>query len=384
MVFQLSRALLLTLCFFLPVSEDLKENFNKALENASLRFFQLKIEDEKIVEANSSASTGSISDDYNKMAELANDSEANYFLFRKEDQSKWLLISYVPDGVPVKEKMIYASAKGALKDALGHSHLEEELHTTTKDELSYDHYKGTVAPVDSRSAFEVEREEVVKNEEKTRQEQQQQVAKVKEVGSGGYHSVSIPLSSSASQAISRLKLGEINYIQLAINDAKTAVDATVAKTVTSSDLGKEINTMEPRYYVYSQDHMGVKTPVFIYCCPQKAPPKLRMVYSTTKPAIADQLTKQGLNLAPKKIEISDGADLADELKGAHQARPTATLPIKMAARGNAPDLGGTVKSTHTPTVQNQHPIFKLMDKGNMEAPTTKKKIVMPPRAAWYG
>jgi len=351
----------------LTVSEDLKENFQKALENASVRLFQLKIEDEKIGQAHSTDATGSISEDFDKMAGLVNDNEASYFLFQKEDKSKWLLISYVPDAVPVKEKMIYASAKSALKDALGASRFDEELHATTKDELTYDHYKSTCAPVDSRSAFEVEREEVLKNEEKTRQEQQQQAVKVKEVGGvgGGYHSVSIPLSSSASQAISRLKSGEINFIQLVVNkESKSEIDAPVAKLITAAELQKEIHTMEPRFYVYSQDQGGVKTPIFIYCCPQKAPPKLRMVYSTTKPAVAEQLTKQGLNLAPKKIEISDGEDLADELKVAHQARPTATLPIQMGPRGNAPDFGGTVKASKTPTVLQPHPIYKLMEKKN--------------------
>ena len=57
--------------------------------------------------------------------------------------------------------MVYASAKGTLKDKLGHSHFEEELHATNQEELSYETYQATQKPVDSRSDYERTHEQVV-------------------------------------------------------------------------------------------------------------------------------------------------------------------------------------------------------------------------------
>jgi len=125
------------------------------------------------------------------------DDGACYFLFKVEAK-QWLLITYVPDGVPVKEKMLYASAKGALKDRLGHSYLEEEVHTTSKDELSYDHYKGEKKPADARSNFEIEHEKVIEEENEAREEMIQLSIKKEETGLGGYHSVAIPLAAVPS------------------------------------------------------------------------------------------------------------------------------------------------------------------------------------------
>lgn len=72
----------------------------------------------------------------------------------------WLIC--VLNAWQVKDKMVYASAKGTLKDKLGQNHFCEEIHVTEKSELTYEHYKGESKPVDSRSEFEKEHEQVVR------------------------------------------------------------------------------------------------------------------------------------------------------------------------------------------------------------------------------
>lgn len=49
-----------------------------------------------------------------------------------------------------------------------------------------------------------------------------------------------------------------------------------------------------------------------------------------------------------------------------------------------PDLGGVVKASHVTTIGGgqQHPIYSLMDQGNHEKPSGKKKIVIPPPGAY--
>lgn len=41
---------------------------------------------------------------------------------------EWLLISYVPDGSPVKSRMLYASSHALLKRELGLTYFSDEFH----------------------------------------------------------------------------------------------------------------------------------------------------------------------------------------------------------------------------------------------------------------
>jgi len=304
----------------------------------------------------------------------------------------------VPDDVAVKDKMLYASAKGTLKDKLGQSNFEQELHITAKDEFTWDRQQGGAATsADARSEFEVEKEKVVSDENESRVEYAEQITKKEsEVklggGIGGYHSVNIPLSANAKSDLNRLKSGEINFLALAIDEAKTSINSAGGKRVDVSSVAAEIHTSEPRFYLYTQTG---KPTVFIYSCPDKSPPKWRMVYSTSKPGVISQVTQSGINIASKKIEISTGAELKDELQDAQTAKPptnafkpgpAVTGRMFAPGAGNAPlqEFGGVVKARNIPTASAPHSIYSLMQNANMQTASTKKKIVIPPRAAWNG
>jgi len=288
--------------------------------------------------------------------------------------------------------MVYASAKGTLKDKFGHSLIVEEMHATSKDELSYSHFQGSQAPNDARSPFEIEREKMLEEEDKEREELVEKMAKVSPRSFGGYHSVNIPLATNAKSALDRLKSGEINFVCLAVDEGQTSITSTDAKTLDNSKITTEIHTGEPRFYLYTQTG---KSTVFIYSCPTKSPPKLRMVYSTAKPGVVNQLSQHGVQLAPKKIEITDSSDLLDELNEVHsspivkpsqmQGRGSMITGRMMApAPGSTPAFGGTVKASKLPTMDAQHSIYGLMAKPGTEGSSSKKKIVIPPRAAWNG
>ena len=45
-----------------------------------------------------------------------------------EHGNQWLLISFVPDGSPVKQRMLYASSHAEFKRQLGLTYFSDELH----------------------------------------------------------------------------------------------------------------------------------------------------------------------------------------------------------------------------------------------------------------
>jgi len=245
---------------------------------------------------------------------------------------------------------------------------------------------GTKKPIDARSQQEISRENVHKQEEDERKQRASVTmtsGSSKSFLSGGYHSVQIPLSESAKEVLNRFKSGQINFVQLEIDDKKQFVNATSEKSISETQLEQEIHKSEPRFYLYVKD----SNKVFIYSCPDKSPTKLRMVYSTAKPSVADQIVKIGITLAGKRVEITTPTELAEELKSGLTGSATSPRYFTGRMQQTSGDsslftpLGGTVKSTKVNTVE-AHPIYGLIEqKGKLEH-GVKKKIVLPPPGAY--
>jgi len=386
----------------LPVADDLVSQFKQADETGNRRWFQVEIQNESLVLVNSSTGSSSVENDFNSLSASAKSDTPCYYLFRLGLRD-WVVITWVPECCPVKQKMVMASAKGHLKDKLGHAFFTQELHTTAMNELSYGFYQGTNKTVDSRSQSEIERDNVLKQEEKEREDLIKAQANKSAPssasnspitghgGSSGYHSVNIPLSPSAKDALNQLKTtSSNNFLELIIDTTSEQVVAGKESNVSNLDMQNQINSAEPRFYIYNK--AGTASPtrsfVFIYCCPPKSPPKLRMVYSTAKPSIAEQVSQLGLTMAPKRVEITEPSEVKDAL--AEASRPASgrspTIPgannNRVASPKTVPANGGVVKASNVPTVQGAHPVYSLLDSNNKEHPSQKKKIVMPPPGAW--
>jgi hypothetical protein len=363
------------------VDEQLDQNFKRATQDGSFVSFHIKLDNEKFVQVAANSGTGNDAEDFKTMTKNAKEDEAAFFLFRLQGNKNWLLLTFVPDGVSVKDKMTYASCKGTLKSKLGFQFFVQEAHAVKLEELSYDSFKGSSKSQDSRSDFEKMHEAILQQEEEERTERGKASPTT-----GGYHSVTIPLGQTAKDHLQKFQSGEVNFVVLEITEDKSKVEASSSSTVSASDLSSQVNNKEPRFYLYAYQRPGglPKVNFLIYCCPEMSSPKFRMVYSTAKPALAKELTAFGISLAPKKIEIREASELTESsLKD--EVRST---PVQLTGRlqagshlDNAPALGGTTKARNLPTAE-QHPIYSLMA-GNKEGPSTgKKKIVIPPKGAW--
>jgi len=229
-------------------------------------------------------------------------------------------------------------------------------------------YKSEKTFVDSRSNDEVTRDKMYQ------QEEQERIVR-KPSGIGSFLSVTIPLSETTKEALEKFKQNLVNLIELKIeNNSIVVCNAT---TVTEP-LNKYIVEIEPRFYVYAH---SPSANVFIYCCPDKSPQKLRMVYSTSKPQVATQVEQFGINLAKKRIEVTEGSELTSdyitsEISPAKYSSPGFT-PTKQPVTNFS---SGAAKGSRVPVMNAPHPIYGLMNQQNQDS--KKKKIVIPPSGAW--
>lgn len=330
---------------------------------------------------------------------------ASDFILVCTEPKKWLTITYVPPGTKIKDKMVYAATKSTLLKELGFQYFSDELHANDPNELSWENYSGTLKPSNAYSASEIASQNVHKEEEEERQwriEQQRNrggggrglpgnavasAARGRSLGvpapkagsrSSGFHSVTLPFSDTAKANVGKFSRGEANFVELAVNGAKDGVDSPAAETI-SGGLGPKLSDTDPRFYLFKFRGQNL----FLYCCPAKAARPLRMVYSTSKGSVAEQVEGCGVRIA-KSLEVSEASDVTDAALSEALNPPRATYSSASSqpswanrgrGRGNRP----LSSSGDMVGAGNAHPIYSMM---GTQSNSGRKKIVLPPRGAW--
>jgi hypothetical protein len=86
--------------------------------------------------------------DFSGVQAILDDSAPCYIIYRldgKKAPAEWLLLMYVPEYAKVREKMLYASTRDALKKEMGYANICCEMHASEKDEATWDAYGVDVA-----------------------------------------------------------------------------------------------------------------------------------------------------------------------------------------------------------------------------------------------
>jgi len=126
----------------------------------------------------------------------------------------------------------------------------------------------------------------------------------------------------ATDAISKLLSGGINYVQIAIDCDNEKVILDHTENVQASQLGQKIPVDQPRFHFYSWAHVfeGSKTNsiVFIYSSPdgsngtKSAPVKMRMLYSSSKANVGEIVKSVGGNV-DGRLEINTAEDISEDI-----------------------------------------------------------------------
>jgi twinfilin-like protein len=333
-----------------------------------------------------------------------------FFLFKEKQwgPSNWIFISFIPDSGPVQMRTIYGSAIQHLKGELGNDKFSSEKRYSEISELTWNHVKGLGGGSADKpwSKRELAQQELNAAESTARSEAQAKPA-------SGFHTASYPLTSDAISSLDQLKSGQVNWVQLSLDSSRKNMTSVVAKQVSASELPSLIDEKEPQFYLYNSSG---STLVLVYCCPEAAPQKNRMVYSTCKASLADTLKASGVSVV-KKYDIREANEmqqsaLNEALRSASSSmfKPEEKSPLtKSSSYGSG--SGGQFDHSQ---FQGSKPVFqraglshahsssdggsasnKAAKPANMKSPAplaqamglsggngSGKKIVIPPRGAY--
>ncbi|KAI6129077.1 hypothetical protein EV401DRAFT_807599 [Pisolithus croceorrhizus] len=305
------------------LSTELTRAFSAAVETRNIRFIKVVIQNESLVSVASIDVVGSLEEDLASLDSYLSDKDPCYVLTRLDDpSSEWLLISYVPDGAKVRDKMLYASTRNSLTKSLGSTVFTDSLFATSKADVTpeaYAAHKRHQAAPQPMSAREQEMADIRAAErEAAGNVYEGSRARQNHLGDGklGYK-----WSSEAEDAVKQLGHGEGSQVVI------LQIELSTETIVLHSNSEAQANTLsslippsEPSFTLFAWSHSYSTTRrdiIFIYSCPSASPIKYRMVYSSGallifKEAKAFLETTPSFLLAPKKLETSDPSELTEQ------------------------------------------------------------------------
>ncbi|XP_048879146.1 twinfilin-2-like isoform X3 [Brienomyrus brachyistius] len=261
--------------------------------------------------------------------------EPCYVLYRLDSQNaqgyEWLFISWSPDQSPVRQKMLYAATRATVKKEFGGGHVKDEMFGTVEEDVSFQgylrHMSSCCGPA-PLTAAEQELQRIKTNEDRVVRDERRRAptplgrVKVKaEISMESKHQtmqgLAFPLQDAARHALQQLMQRRINYIQLRLDTERETIELVHTNPTEVSELPRRIPTDTPRYhfFLYKHHHEGdlLESLVFIYSMPgYSCSIKERMLYSSCKSRLLEEVERDYHLEITKKMEIDSGEELTEE------------------------------------------------------------------------
>lgn len=291
------------------VSPELTAAFASAVESKDTRFLKVKIQNESLV-LDESVPIGSneLAQDLPKLQDILQDDTPSYILARTDAESVWMFISYVPDSAKVRDKMLYASTRGALTKALGDQRFKDSIFATSKSDLTpeaYEAHQRHLSAPKPLTAREKELEEIRAAERESSSAYEGSGVRQSIVGSR----VGMKWTDEAGEALKELTTGG-KAVVLSIDPANEVLVLKNTQDVSLEDFPGTLPTAEPAYAFYSWAQEDAPSHVvFTYTCPSGSPIKHRMLYSSGVASLVNDVKVHlGITVA-KRLEASDPTEL---------------------------------------------------------------------------
>uniref|UniRef100_A0A3Q1BFM8 ADF-H domain-containing protein n=1 Tax=Amphiprion ocellaris TaxID=80972 RepID=A0A3Q1BFM8_AMPOC len=359
----------------LVVTPELRQFLAKA-RGGAVRLIKVRIQDEQLVLGAYREPEQSWDQDYDHfLLPLLDDQEPCYILYRLDSQNalgyEWIFISWSPDQSPVKQKMLYAATRATVKKEFGGGHVKYEMFGTTEEDICLLGYQRHVSSCSAPAPLTLAEQELqrIKISEVRGQHAlctvvviahsfayepdpsfkhvprpagvfhimcapgnkllllllllfQGRVKQVKaEISVESKHQtlqgLAFPLQETAKRALQQLAQKRINYIQLRLDVEKETIELVHANPTETRDLPRRVPKDTPRYhfFLYKHSHEGdyLESVVFIYSMPgYSCSIKERMLYSSCKSRLLEEVEKDYHLEIAKKLEIDDGDELTED------------------------------------------------------------------------
>mmetsp|Transcript_32450 Transcript_32450/g.100409 ORF Transcript_32450/g.100409 Transcript_32450/m.100409 type:complete len:345 (-) Transcript_32450:46-1080(-) len=216
---------------------------------------------------------------------------------------KWQLVCWVPDAAAPRLKMLYSSSREDLKTSLGAGFFASAKDYCANDaaDLDWAH----VAAAEAGGGAPLTAAELFRKEEAAAEAATDRRASV------GMAAVPFHPTPDARAALEAVASGAASLVEVVVGAGETLELAQPPSTDASSVKDSLSALDAPRFVVVKRE---AKT-LFVYYCPDAAPIKAKMTYSTAKATFAALLAEAGVADATT-VEVRDAADLDADVAAA--------------------------------------------------------------------
>jgi len=313
------------------VKEELRKQFADACTNDSIGFLKITIEADTFKQTGKGAHTGTKLGNLAEIAKVLEARKPAYVATKTEEKEKWMLVFYMPDDSPVRDRMVYASSMQSLKLGLGAAKFGTDFTIRDRKECSATAYEESKAKVNE--------EDLLTMEERMGMRSESHISMSTDtVKMSGMSDLPMKVSDEAKASIAALVAGSISTVVLSLDSATEVMGRVAQGNLTLADVVRNLPAREPRYAVFrfTHDHPETKEAaapiVFLYYCPDLAGPRLKMFYSSCKGMAVKLCEKCGL-VINKQVETSVATELSatymmDELYPKKDTKTTFAKPAK--------------------------------------------------------
>lgn len=222
------------------------------------------------------------------------------FLLLKLDATSNGFVSYIPNEAAVRDKMIYASTKNSLVNAIGSSTLKVIMQANSQAEVSA---RGWNAHIQADSSNVLSESEISLMQVK----QSELISKSSRRELVNQSNSKLMLVLLPEELTIKKKLENGDLLSLTIENDDSLVLNGIKHGVNIDSLASSLSiTSSPAYFVYqSQDDMTF----FIYSCPSGSKVRQRMIYASNKQPLVNELQNNYNWTFEKVVEIGDAEEL---------------------------------------------------------------------------
>jgi len=320
------------------VRDDLKKLWAEAATNESVGFLKIQIESESFKQTASGRNTGTKMGNLAVIAAVLEPRKPCYVATKTEVKDRWMLVFYIPDDSPVRDRMMYSASLASLKLGLGAAKFGQDFTIRDSKECSPTAYE--------ESKKKVADEDLLTMEEKMGMRSESYVSMSSDtVKMSGMSDLPLKTSDEAGTAIGSVAEGKTAAVVLSLDPATEIMGVAASGDFDIAALVTKFPPNQPRYAVFRFPHANPETKeesaphVFVYYCPDIAGPRLKMFYSSCKSMAVKTCEKFGLTPF-KQLEVSVSTELTaafvlDELypkKAVTKAFAKPSKPGRGAAR----------------------------------------------------
>ncbi|KAG9413135.1 Twinfilin-1 [Aphanomyces cochlioides] len=316
----------------LRVDDSLSTSFQQAQETNTIRCLEVNVEGESLVVKKSYALKDDRSVEQEWASLQAESSSPSLLLLHISPSNgpwKWILVAFVRDALPAREKMLYASARDCLKQQLGLAYFVGDVHTT---ELSALTYHDVIASMHNPTGPLSDREILLKEEALMERDLS--------VKASAMNVMPFEMTADCQAEVdSFVKDSSSKWVGLRIEDEKLSLDTSIPNF--HEDKVNEVVVKErPSFVLYRYIGSAVSsaTTLLLYICPEESNVRQKMTYSTAKASLLDVLQRRGIQV-DKMVEITDATSVLESIHAEFTTSNVEDSRPKSFVRPAAPGRG---------------------------------------------